>query len=33
VEVNGRHVREQEYQEVILHPGDRVEIILPAFGG
>jgi thiamine biosynthesis protein ThiS len=33
VEVNSRHIREHEYQDLVLLSGDRVEIILPAFGG
>ncbi len=33
VEHNGRYVKVTELGEVVLAEGDRVEIILPAFGG
>lgn len=33
VEVNGELVRQAELQRRVLREGDRVEIILPAFGG
>ena len=33
VEVNGRFVPRKQHQETSLSEGDRVEIILPAFGG
>ncbi|MFH1136595.1 MAG: sulfur carrier protein ThiS [Pseudomonadota bacterium] len=33
VEVNGRFVPPREYDGLELKDGDRVELILPAFGG
>lgn len=33
VEINGSFVHPREYGEVLLSPGDRMEVILPAFGG
>ncbi len=33
VEHNGRYVRATELADIELRDGDRVEIILPAFGG
>jgi len=33
VELNGRYVRADQLTETTLSEGDRVEIILPAFGG
>ncbi len=33
VEVNGELVRQSELERRVLREGDRVEIILPAFGG
>jgi thiamine biosynthesis protein ThiS len=33
VEVNGRYVPRTAYADHVLSEGDRVEIILPAFGG
>jgi len=33
VEHNGRYVRRQDLDEVPIADGDRVEVILPAFGG
>lgn len=33
VEINGRYVRQQEYDETRLQEGDRLEVIYPAFGG
>lgn len=32
-EVNGRFVHPRDYDSVLLHEGDRVELIHPAFGG
>ena len=33
VEVNGEYLPKREYPARILREGDRIEIILPAFGG
>ncbi len=33
VEHNGRYVRRQDLGDVLIADGDRVEVILPAFGG
>lgn len=33
VEVNGSFVHPREYGERLLRPGDRVEVIYPAYGG
>lgn len=33
VEVNGRMIRPAGYRSVPLAPGDKVEIVHPAFGG
>jgi thiamine biosynthesis protein ThiS len=33
VEVNGRYVPREAYAGYLLVEGDRIEIILPAFGG
>ncbi len=33
VEVNGAYVTAGEYEDRVLQAGDRVEIILPAYGG
>ena len=33
VELNGRFVHFWEYKERVLSPGDRLELILAAFGG
>jgi thiamine biosynthesis protein ThiS len=33
VELNGRHLLQQDYQTTILEENDRVEVILPAAGG
>jgi thiamine biosynthesis protein ThiS len=33
VELNGTHVPPEKQREVRLEPGDRLEIIHPAFGG
>ena len=33
VEVNGAYVPAGEYEGLVLQAGDRVELILPAYGG
>lgn len=33
VEVNGSFVHPQDYGETKLRPGDRMEVVYPAFGG
>ncbi len=33
VEINGSFVHPREYGDIFLRPGDRMEVILPAFGG
>ena len=33
VEINGKYIPERQYDGVALCEGDRLEIILPAFGG
>jgi len=33
IEHNGRYIRSTDLEEIELMAGDRVEIILPAFGG
>ena len=33
IEVNGAYVHPGEFEILILKPGDRLEVIYPAFGG
>lgn len=33
VEINGSFVHPQTYAERKVHPGDRMEVVYPAFGG
>ena len=33
VEINGSFVHPQDYGETKLKPGDRMEVVYPAFGG
>ncbi len=33
VEINGSFVHPQIYDEKTVHPGDRMEVVYPAFGG
>ena len=33
VEINGSFVHPQIYDEKKVHPGDRMEVVYPAFGG
>ena len=33
IELNGSFVRRENYHKITLKPGDRVEVVYPAFGG